>query len=248
MYAVYLWQLQPVVLQRLDATLGFQGTDILLGSILLGLPLLELVGVYLKNPVSAYYAKHYFSKHIEENPKYSSLGVAVFILAAILHLGMAVALLIIAFQALGMRTGDDAALWLQLVFIIVLFVTIAKEAFFIILWLNPFGGATIPPPQISTQLACRDLLGDVLLQIFAAIGYTVLWDALLAPIYLSARTGVVIGQYIALVFHFLLIYPLLRSIYLFQEFYLENSRTARIWSLLAFVGTLVVAMVTVTRR
>ncbi len=234
-FAAYLVFLQPTVLQRLEATKGYRSADPLMGVLLLALPLLEVGGVYLKHPASAYYFHHCTAKRLRDDPMVGGVGVGIFLCAVILHLGMSVFLAIMAFQVLGVRTGEGGALLPLIGLTGFIFLVIFKEVLFMVLWYNPFGGSTDPPAQLTPKLLLRDGLGDLLLLIFSAVGYTALWDATISPDDAGVGAGVL----------FLFIYPLLRSIYLFQEIFLEKDRWAKVWSWMSFVFVLAAAMASV---
>jgi hypothetical protein len=99
-------------------------------------------------------------------------------------------------------------------------------------------------------------LGDALLLVYSAVGYTVLWEA--APFfsgaswghsfYVSFFPGTTWGDDLFALFYFLSIYIVLRSIYLLQDVFLETSRTVKLGSFLSFVLVLMMAMLSVPQR
>lgn len=272
LFVGYLVFLHPLLLQRVQATDDFRFADPFLGGLLLSLQLFELAGVYLKHPASVYYFHHYPARGPAQGSTLQQLGVAGFVLAVVLHLALSSLLALLAAHLLGVPMGDDAGFLPGLALVTLVFVVIAKEAVFIVAWYNPFAGTAVslqqrPPGDAITTLApltlggplvvperltlgamLRDLLGDLLLLVFSAVGYTVLWDAVIPPVTVGWGPGAVLEAYFGPLVYFLVLYPLLRSIYLFQDLFLEKDLRAKVGSWLGFALVLVTALLSVPRR
>jgi hypothetical protein len=104
------------------------------------------------------------------------------------------------------------------------------------------------PERLTLGAMLRDLLGDLLLLVFSAVGYTVLWDAVIPPVTVGWGPGAVLEAYFGPLMYFLVLYPLLRSIYLFQDLFLEKDLRAKVGSWLGFALVLVTALPSVPRR
>ncbi len=258
LFAGYLVFLQPLLLQRLQATGGYQSFDPLVGGMLIVLQLVELAGVFLKLPVATYLSHHHFNNKLMKNPNLAAAAIGCILFPWIFHLLIAVFLGSLALDVLipSESTRDLAA-------VIGIFVIIFKETAFIALN-NPVIGTAnptqpvppnnplltartapglfTPPEQITLSLALRDLLGDLLLLLYSAGCYTVLWDA--NPFF----TGSAWGLDLFALIYFVIVYISIRSIYFMQDIFLEGSRAAKLGSLFSFLIVLIVSMLSVPWR
>lgn len=253
LFGGYLLFLRPSLLQRLGATRGYSIPDPFIGSLLLLLPFFELAGIYLKRPVFAYYFKLRFPDYrsLFQNSRIHILAVVGGSLSLFFGMLLTIVLTLVVLEMLGAVISPGP-------FLFVAFVAIIFKAWSVgMLWYGAsFGEIGIKAPkQISTELVLRDLLGDMLLLLYAAVGYTALWDA--NPFFSeSARgnrffesffPGTAWGNDLFAALYFLSVYIFLRGIYLVQDVFLGN-RTVRLWSFLSFVVLLVIAMLSVPQR
>lgn len=191
LFIVYLFVLQPRLMERLNASQDGRG-DWQLAGLLMLVPLIEIVGIRLKRPVSAYFAWRYPRQGT------SAYLVVVFILTAVFRLALGFFYLTVAFQVGGGKpVGQLSEVW-QLLMVVMVFVIIIIETLVIVMafplnhvkvngqpmpssnlplerWLQKvFYGRT--PEQIDLKIALFGLLGDLLMLAFSAVVYTVMWD------------------------------------------------------------------------
>jgi len=191
LFIAYLIWGQPRLMERLNASQDGRG-DWQLAGLLLLVPLIEIVGIRLKRPVSAYFAWRYPRQGT------SAYLVVVFVLTAILRLALGFFYLTVAFQVGGGKpVGQLSDVW-QLLMVVMVFVIIIIETLVIVMafplnhieingqppqssnlplerWLRKvFYGRT--PEQIDLKIALFGLLGDLLMLAFSAVVYTVMWD------------------------------------------------------------------------
>lgn len=258
LFAAYLLYIQPVILLRLNQTVGYTKTDYLVGWSLLILQIVELAGAALKLPVSTYYYRFYFSKKLMTNPTLGSASVGCLLFPWIFHMLLAIFLGFIATDVLIVE--KEVRGWVNVGMV---FALIFKETVFIALN-NPMIGTGDPaelqvknsplslarmsrglfkvPSHITLGLALRDLLGDLMLLAYAAIGFTVLWDA--NPFF----TGSAWGLDLFALIYFLIVYVSLRGVYFMQDVFLEGNRWQKIGSFLSFLLVLAVSMFTLPWR
>lgn len=253
LFGGYLLFLQPVLLRRLEATHGYSIPDPLIGSILLMLPLIELAGVYLKRPVFAFRFATCFpdNRSLLQNSRLRILAIVFTFFSQLFDMSLSA---VFAFAALKMLGITSQAMLCLPVFPVIMF----RGLFVGMMWYSAIFGeiAMKAPKQIDMRLAWHDLLGDVLLLFYAAIGYTVLWDA--NPFFQQSSLGnfffvdffpgTTWGDDLFALLYLLAIYLVLRSVYLVQEVFLGTSRTARYQSLFSFVILLVIAMTSTPQR
>lgn len=253
LFVCYIAFLQPSLLERLQATRGYSIPDPLIGSVLLILPLVEFAAIRLKLPVFACGFKSRFPsfKHLFQNSRlhlFAGVGGTLS-----LAFGMSVA---VVFAVAAIKVLDILNL---ATFLVAGFGAAAFKAWTVmLLWYGAsFGELGLrAPKQVSLELMLRDLLGDALLLVYSAVGYTVLWEA--GPFfsgaswghsfYVSFFPGTTWGDDLFALLYFLSIYIVLRSIYLLQDVFLETSRTVKLGSFLSFALVLVMAMLSVPQR
>jgi hypothetical protein len=258
LFTVYLWLLQPAVLQRLGASTQGNDPDWLMGGLLLGIQVIEMAGLLLKRPVGAFYARRYPDSNAPggwwENAK-----VALFVFIPIFHLSLAAFLAMIALGLLKMGGGNETAAILQCLSVLLVFAIITKEAFFVTLLLgiglagsaldhNIPTGAYAPwveranrwlaPPeitQITQKDALKDMAGDLLLLAFSALAYTALWEFITADA-LRAQGSGRLWEYLGVSILFFMVYFTTRSVYLMQELSIQQSRAARVFTGVSFLA------------
>ena len=252
----YLWFLHPGFMERINASQDGRG-DWTLGWLLLAAPLLEIAGIWLKRPVSVYFARHYPSKG-----ESTSLMVA-FLFSAIFRLAMGVFVMLVAFQVgFGGPTGDMPA-GLQCLMVLMVFAAIFKETFVILLAYPTEDKAyrdlafppqheqfkrvlmrifsAHPPDEITLWVFLRDLLGDLLLLAFSAVVYTALWDFVTQGAQIDAGFDGFL-DYLGLTFFFLLTYLPLRMVSLMNEMAIQTSKAQRVISMASLVAVWLTAM------
>ncbi len=241
LFIAYLIWVQPQLMERLNASQDGRG-DWLLGGLLLAVPLLEVLGILLKQPVSAYFSLHY------PRQGSSTYLILVFVLAAILRLALGPFLMMVAFQVGGGKPTGQLSDGLQMLMALMVLIAIIKEAVVIALafpkesvvvgkkapqssslplerWLEKvfFGRA---PEQIDLKAALRDLLGDLLLLAFSALVYTTMWEFITQ----NNTTGLDFLDYLGLTFFFLLVFLPLRMTGLVSEMTHQTGKWQRVIS------------------
>lgn len=250
-FIVYVWQIQPSVLKRLIAVSQSQQKDLLIGLLILSVPIIEIIGVVLKRPVSAYLQWHY------PRTEGSTWDLVTYLFAAICHIGAAALLVIVGFEAL--RIGFDANTpggmqgLLFAVFMLILF----KEAFFVVLivpssmtsllqQLNQKDDIFVsrrlsPPKSITLWLALRNLLGEFFILIYSALLFTCLWEFLCV----SQIDGVF--DYFGVSFFYIWIFLAARTTSIMEGLGIQNAPNQKWWSLLTGVAIWLVTMLTLPR-
>ena len=252
LFVIYLWTLQPAVLQRLNASTRGEHPDWVMGGLLLGVQIFEMVGLLFKRPVSAFYAWRYPDSKAPGGYR-DNLKVVLFVFTPIFHLCLAAALTGVALGLLGSGLSDKAAAPWQCFSVLLFFAVITKEAFFVALllgigwagsaldrtptqpgplWIEHLNRWLYPPElaQITLQDAAKDIAGDLMLLAFAALAYTATWDLILADSLRRAYGADLLWAYLGVSIFFFMIYFANRSIYLMQELSIQQSRSARIFS------------------
>ncbi|MCG2785669.1 MAG: hypothetical protein L6461_11235 [Anaerolineae bacterium] len=258
LFAGYLWWIQPAVLQRLIASEQRQSPDWVMGSILLGIQVIEIVGMLFKRPVSAFYARRY----PDSNPPGSwqeNVKVILFIFTPIFHIGLASVLTIVALGLLKMGVREETATVLQCLSLLLFFAVLMKEAFFVTLMLGigvagstyenaPTSSHTIwvdrlnrwLSPPVAAQLTHRDILkditGDLLLLIFTALAYTSAWDSIVASSPLHAQGIDRLFEILGVSLFFFMVYFANRSIYLMQELSIQQSQTTKTFAWISLLA------------
>ena len=228
-------------MERLNASQNGLG-DWQLGGLLLAIPLLEVLGILFKQPVSVYYATHY------PRQRSSNYLILVYVLAAILRLALGPFLMIVAFQVGGGKPTGQLSGGLQMLMVLMVFVAIIKEAVVIALafpkasmvfgnkdpqtsnlalerWLEKVFFGRVPD-QIDFRIALRDLFGDLLLLTFSALVYTAMWEFIVQV----SAAGFDILDYLGLTFFFLLVFLPLRMTGLVGEMTTQTSKWQRMIS------------------
>ncbi len=238
LFIVYLLVAQPGIMARL-AVSQKHGGDWPLAYLLMLIPLLEIMGIALKRPVAAYFARYY--------PKTGGGAylVAAYLVMAIFHIGLAVFLVVVAFQVGGGRPTGDQPGATQMAMFGVGFAILIKETFLVVLAYPAdrplFGAPVFPnprnifervvgyltadqtPPQITLKVFLVDLLGSLLLLAFSAIAYTALWE------FFFTRSGQIDPLSKTIAFPF--IYLPLSFVSFMEELAIEISPRQRIISL-----------------
>ncbi len=269
LFVGYLWLLQPVALQRLSSSAHDSSPDWLMGGILLGIQAIEMIGLLLKRPVSAYYARRYPDSS-QPGGCMESVKVSLFVFAPIFHMCAAALLTIVVLDLLKMTERYESAVLWQCLPVPLFFVVLTKEAFYTVLLLG-MGSTGLAPrqarpqskpqwverldrwlaspvvDQITLKDAVKDITGDLLLLIFTTLAYTALWELLTAGA-LSRQGSERLAEYLGVSILFVVVYFTTRSVYLMQELSIQQSRAARILSWVSFLVTWLVALWSIPTR
>jgi hypothetical protein len=235
-----LWLIQPKVLHWLAAHQEHKRIDNF-AWFLLFLPLLEIFGIFLKQPVSSYF-RNRMSPVTEANHSILFL----FILSLITHLTLACMYLLASVQwipSVSIVGNAGSLTWLVPV---LLFIVIAKEGFLIgvvlstvsipemnqimtskyDLWLiNLVNGR--PLARINILAFFKDLLGDLCLLVFSAITYTIMWDFMLK----SGRYSHDLMEILGLLIYFMILYLPLRILSLAFDVSIPHTKRETNWML-----------------
>jgi len=241
LFIAYLIWGQPRLMERLNASQNGRG-DWPLGGLLLAVPLLEVLGILLKQPVSAYFALHY------PRQGNSTYLILVYVLTAVFRLALGPFFMIVAFQVGGGKPIGQLSDGLQMLMALMVLIAIFKETAVIALafpkegmiigekatqssnlplerWLEKvFFGR--PPEQIDLKAALRDLLGDLLLLAFLALVYTAMWEFVIQ----IDATRLDFMDYLGLTFFFLLVFLPLRMMGLVGEMTTQTGKWQRVIS------------------
>jgi hypothetical protein len=258
LFIAYLIYIHPDIIERLSQT-SPKKPDPLLGWIFLLIPLLEILGIWLKYPVLAYYRNQYPAKE-------SNWMVIAMVFLPILHIGMSAFLFIAGTQIAGLQPEGDAAWYWQLLYVAGFFLILFKEGGFLALFFT-FGGMNwtknqrYPPKVIFLNRLQHDLkeirlvdiildtLGDIFLLIFSALGYTALWEhvGMSSPFYTQVSWWEYLTQFLGVIIYFLMVIPPLQAVYMLQNATLQISKMQRFWFRVQFVLTLVVAYLSISK-
>lgn len=263
-FGVYLIWLQPVVLERLDVAVNKDIPDFFLGGLLLGIQLIEIIGLMIKRPIHAYWAKMYPSDDLA-NGFWSNMNVVGLILSPILHMALSALLGIFAFDLLNTNSKSQVPFILGICPVILVFIIIAKEAVFTVLVLSMGAQNSLfkepaqsnaesflrrlfdpaPLTEITLHDVFKDFLGDLMLLVFSGLTYTTCWEFLIRNNAINPSSSEVFFEYLGLSILFLLVFISNRIIYLVQEISTKQSRSARAISLLSFLLVWIIAMWTI---
>jgi len=265
LFMAYLWLLQPLFLARLSATPEPNQRDWLAGLLLLLVPLFELVGIFLKRPVSAYLSIHYPRK------EWSSWGFLIFLFTAMFHMAAAVMLVIIAFSPLQIGFDEKTSAGLQTLMFVVFMLTLFKEAFFIV-FIFPSSTSSLfqylyqnkvmndqdrallrwldlrPPQQITLGCALRNLLGEICILVSSALLYTGLWEFILGQNPVDTRWPGVLSEYLGVSIFFLMVFLTVRAVGALEGLSIQSTPAQQRWSLISGAAIWLVTLLTLPRR
>ncbi len=220
LFLAYFAFLGPEVFARLIKVIDRGTRDPLLAAAFLLAPFLELAGFYLVAPS--------LMDRLAQAPRRpNTLPVVVWQA----HLVLSVVLLLNGFACLQFDTSNGP----PLLGIVVLAVTIIKEIANLLYWIMQSDDKHRQirrRPPLSTG---RQLTASLLVLPFAALGFTGMWDLLIArsPIHWS-RPGDAAVEVALAIFIFLLLFGASRSIYLIEEWAFLRGRGPVLW----WTGTL----------
>jgi len=238
LFIAYLIWGQPQLMERLNASQDGRG-DWQLGGLLLIVPLVEIIGIRLKRPVSAYFAWRYPRQGT------SVYLVVVYILTAVFRLALGFFYLTVAFQVGGGKPVGQLSDGWQLLMVVMVFVIIIIETLVIVMafplnhvningqpplssnlplerWLQKvFYGR--PPEQIDLKIALLGLLGDLLMLVFSAVVYTAGWDFYTQ----GNETGMEAVDFLGLTIFFLWVFLPLRMTSLVDEMTTQTGKWQR---------------------
>lgn len=265
LFMAYLWLAQPAVMQRMMASSQAEHPDWLMGGLLVGLQGLEVIGLLLKRPVSAFYAWH--NPDTGDNGGWQdNLKVALFVFIPILHICFTAILTVVVFEMLKMNARNGATAAWQCLSLLLFFVVLFKEAFFAGLILSIGVGASgrglasvqpqqprwaerlnrwLAPPvpaQLTLKEMAQDLAGDLLLLAFSMLAYTAGWEFITASSPVRGQGSELLAEYLGVSLFFFMTYFTTRSVYLMQELSIRQSRTARTFSWVSFLAVWISAL------
>ncbi len=237
-FIAYLFWGQPRLIERLNASQDGRG-DWQLAGLLLFMPLLEIIGIRLNRPASAYFACRYPRQGT------STYLVIVFILTAVFRLGLGVLYLTVAFQIGGGKPVGQLSDGWQLLMVAMVFVIIFIETLAIV-FAFPLNHVTVKeqspassnlplerwlrkviyghtPEQIDLKIALIGLLGDLLMLVFSAVVYTVMWDFVTQ----GNGTSMEALEFLGLTFFFLCVFLPLRMTGLVDEMTTQTGKWQR---------------------
>lgn len=228
LFILYLFLVQPILIEHLAQIREYEQPNRTLGIFFLALQFVELLALYLKRPAIMRYT-------LPDSKDFNKTGhILIFIFIPILHLGMAAFLYIIAAQIGGFQPSDNAPFWAQMVFVLGMFVIIAKEGLLLSTWFTPFDQKLRQKvtekirlnPEMTLSMALLDFLGDILLLVFAALGYTALWGFIASgsPISNGDFWHLAMQYFGVLLFYFMSVIPLRGMYYMFFPFLNLNKR------------------------
>jgi len=264
LFGGYIIWLQPYVLLRLDKAVNQDSPDFYLGGLLLGIQIVELIGLLMKRPLHAYWAERYPVTD-QLNRFWSNINLVVLIFSPIMHLALSAIMAVFAIDISGISSVNQFSAVLMFCPVIVVFAVIAKESFFVVLILSMGRNALpsfpppqtnieahlrrlidpIPVPEISTWDVIRDLFGDLLLLMFSGLTYTACWEFLIRNSTINTRSGGAFFEYVGLSILFLLVFISTRIIYLMQEASIQQNRKTRLFSSLSFLFIWIIALATI---
>lgn len=247
LFIAYLIWGQPQLMERLNASQDGRG-DWQLGGLLLIVPLVEIIGIRLKRQVSAYFAWRYPRQGTSVYLEF------VFCLTAIFRLTLFFFYLIVAFQVGGGKPFGLLSEGLQWLMVVMVFVIGFIETLAIVLAFplnhvkingKPPPGSNLPlerwlqkvfygrtPEQIDLKIALLGLLGDLLMLVFSAVVYTVMWDFVTQ----GNGTKMEAGDYLGLTIFFLLVFLPLRMTGLVDEMTTQTGKWQRVISVVSLAA------------
>jgi hypothetical protein len=222
--AYFIW-VQPLVLAHLSQ--APEEKNIILGLMLVGVQILELIGVWLKFPTVA--------ARIEANrsQSWAQLGI---ILLVMTHIFITALLAITTIKLFGIDF-DDSGLFNGLAALAIFFAALIKEGFFLAGGFRLMGAKSyrLPPiPQIVPPHIV-EIIGDGLLAVFSALAYTVTWEQIASgsPIGGGSISDTVV-EYLGAMLLFFMVFPATRILYYTEELLTQRPRIAVLgsWALL----------------
>lgn len=269
LFAGYLWVIQPIVFQRMEASAQGSSPDWLMGGILLGIQAFEMIGLLLKRPACAFHAQRYPGSPLPD-VRGEGAKVSMFVFAPIFHICVSALLTMVALDLLKMTARHEAATLCQWLTVLVFIVVLAKEAFYAALligiglpglspgkvpayskpqWVERLNRWLSPPliDQITLKDALKDIIGDVLLLIFAALAYTASWELLTAGA-LHRQGAERLSEYLGVSILFVTVFFATRSVYLMKDLSTSKSRAGKIVSWVSFLVTWLAALWSIPAR
>jgi hypothetical protein len=246
LFGLYLWLVQPGLLARMQLAASTHQPDWLIGGLVIGSQVFEMIGLYLKGPLNTYFAQR-FPPILQKGSLADNTRIAVLVLAPIFHLCFSVLLSLVAFEMCFPAGGAESSMVVAWLPVILVFAVIFKEAFVIIsiISVGTGNGAILPPPyslvdgkfrevsrprsidQITLKDVLLDSLGDLLLLAFSTVAFTASWDFItsISPI---QQTATVYNAYLGATIFFFMVFVGTRSTYIMQELATHQSRWNRV--------------------
>ena len=237
-FLAYFIGVQPGIMARLSQIP--EQRNIALGLILVGVQVLELIGVWLKYP------------SVDARVRTNRSKSWVQFVSGLLVMTHMLVTALLSFTALELFGVDlkDAPLWSGLAGIMFFILALGKEGLFLGWWLQLMGMQwdNLPglPKTISPMVA--ELVGDGFLAIFSALAYTVTWEQIAADSFILGTTSSqIMLEYLGAVLFFLMIFPATRAIYYVEELLSNQPLSARRQSVFWLLVTLISALFAIPR-
>jgi hypothetical protein len=236
-FICYVWLIQPMLMDLLTASQDGSG-NFWLGWMLFFVPILEIIGIFIKIPVSNYFRSQHPQTENRNNPM-----IFLFIINMVLHLGMGCLYMFMCFQIIQGVALADGSDFYAILAIILMFIVIVKEAFVIVFimgatdlpgnhkpaknkfdqWL--FGILSKKPISgLSWGDFLLDLAGDGFLFLFTAISFTVMWNFIVALNPPDIHSSDMIMELLGVLLYFMMVYlPLRASSFPFEMNTVQNK-------------------------
>lgn len=254
LFVLYMGVVQPRLLARLLRMQEAGSRDWLLAALVVVAMGAEMLGFRLKWPA--------LKARIRRWPANSDTGVAVMLLASIMHLALNSFLFLSILPALGLGFSVKGFLP-GVAQLALLFLVLIKEAFFIGIFVTRVGGFPSPDneanrfvlrladavsgpdaepadPDARAAQVC-EMLGDLLLLAYGAIALTLTWDAIVAvaaPLRGPDKGWALLG----LVLMFCFTYAPSRLVFIVEFWYVRHAPLQRAVNAATFVVVFVLAM------
>jgi hypothetical protein len=224
LFLAYFAILGPGVFARLLKVIERGARDPLLAVAFLAAPFLELAGLTLVAP-------SLIDRLAQAPRRPNTLPVVVWQA----HMVLSVVLLLNGFACLQFDTSHGP----PLLGIVILAATIIKEIAYLLYWIDQSDVKHRANRRRLPVTPARQLLASLLVMPFTALGFTGMWDLLIArnPIHWSSPGDAVIELALA-IFTFLLLFAASRSIFLIEEWAFMRGRGP----LLVWAGTLLLSL------
>ena len=230
--AYFIW-VQPTILERLSQ--APEQKNLTLGLILIGVQILELIGVWLKFPAVV--------ARIEANRSQSAAQLLTIFLV-LTHIFITALLAFTNIKLFGIDLDNDGFLN-GLAGFTLFFLTLAKEGMFLVGWFRLMGAKNYHLPPIPKMVSpnVAEIIGDGLLAIFSALAYTATWAQIAADTLMrGGSVSSLVLEYLGAILLFFMIFPATRSLYYTEELLAQQPRAARIASWAFLLITMVAAI------
>lgn len=201
LFLVFLLALQPLLLRRMDAVINHDRRDVLVGSLLLLVMVLETLGIWLKVP-------GVMKRLLERDPERNPAGFFFFAVWA-LHTVLSALLLFPFLKSFGLDENETMGL-------VLLVLVVLKEL--VLLGYLMIGAGNRATRLLPMDLSRAELAGDFLLFMFAAVAFSATWGVISPGVQVSQGNFVltVVNAFGAGLIFLILFLPL-RMVYVIEE-------------------------------